>query len=205
MISQDTWHLRGDYFENCNCEVLCPCIVAGAQAVPTEGHCDVGFAFHIEEGDFNGIPLGGLNFVVVAYTPGIMGEGNWSTAVYIDERADPSQRDSLSRVLSGEVGGPAERWMRLTGAFLGVKFSPIVYVAQGNSRTVSIPEIMDFSVEGIVAARRTEPMRLDNTEHPVNSSLALARGTASTYSDHGMRWDNTGKNGHYAPFEWRWP
>ena len=35
--------------------------------------------------------------------------------------------------------------------------------------------------------------------------LALARGTASTYSDHGMTWDNTGKNGHYAPFEWSWP
>jgi hypothetical protein len=24
----------------------------------------------------------------------------------------------------------------------------------------------------------------------------------STFNDHGMRWDNSGKNGHYAPINW---
>ena len=61
-MATDRWRLKGDYFENCNCEVLCPCVVAGAAAVPTEGHCDVGFAFHIDEGEFNGVALNGLNF-----------------------------------------------------------------------------------------------------------------------------------------------
>jgi hypothetical protein len=200
------WRLKGDYFENCNCEILCPCIVQGAEAVPTEGHCDVGFAFHIEEGDFNGTILNGLNFAVIAYTPGIMGAGNWSTAVYIDEAADEGQREALGSILSGRMGGPAERWMLLTANFLGIKYSPITYVAEGRTRSVSIPEIMNFSVEGIMSSRRaTEPMRLENTSHPVNSSLALARGTGSTYTDYGMSWDNTGKNGHYSTFEWRWP
>jgi len=27
----------------------------------------------------------------------------------------------------------------------------------------------------------------------------------STFSDHGMRWDNSGKNGHYAPIRWSGP
>lgn len=204
-MTTDRWRLKGDYFENCNCEVLCPCIVPGSGAVPTEGHCDVGFGFHIDEGEFNGVALNGLNFVVIAYTPGIMGEGNWSTAVYIDQRADQQQREALGRIVSGEMGGPAERWMRLTSNFLGIKYSPITYVAEGRTRSVSIPEIMDFNVEGIVAGRREEPMMLENTGHPVNSSLALARGTGSTYTDHGMSWDNTSKNGHYSAFEWRWP
>ncbi len=204
-MATDRWHLKGDYFENCNCEVLCPCVVAGAAAVPTEGHCDVGFAFHVQEGTFNRVTLNGLNFVVVVYTPGVMGEGNWTTAVYVDQRAGLPQRQAMGRILSGEMGGPAERWMRLTGNFLGIKHSPITYVAQENTRSVSIPAIMDFKVEGIVAGRRTEAMRLENTGHPVNSSLALARSTGSTYTDHGMSWDNTRKNGHYSPFEWRWP
>ena len=204
-MATDGWRLKGDYFENCNCEVLCPCIFGGAAAVPTQGHCDVGFAFHIDEGEFNGVTFNGLNFVVIAYTPGIMSEGNWSTAVYIDQRADQRQRDALDRILSGEMGGPAERWMRLTGNFRGVKHSPITYTVEGHTRSVSIPGVMDFNVEGIVAGRRTEPMRLENTGHPVNPSLALARGTRSTYTDHGMTWDNTGKNGHYSTFEWRWP
>ncbi len=205
-MADDRWHLKGDYFENCNCEVLCPCIIGGGPAVPTEGHCDVGFAFHVEEGDLNGVSLNGLSFVVIAYTPGIMSEGNWSTAVYIDRMADEQQREALGRILSGGLGGPAERWMRLTGNFLGIKYVPIAYVAQGRARSVSIPEIMDFHVEGIMAGRRAkEPMRLVNTGHPVNADLALAKGIRSTYTDHGMSWDNTGKNGHYSTFEWRWP
>ena len=104
-MTTDRWRLKGDYFENCNCEVLCPCIVLGVAAVPTEGHCDVGFAFHIDRGNFNHVSLDGLNFVVTAYTPGIMSEGNWSTAVYVDQRADQQQREALGRILSGEMGG----------------------------------------------------------------------------------------------------
>ena len=204
-MAGDRWRLKGDYFENCNCEVLCPCIVHGAKAVPTEGHCDVGLAFHIEEGDFNGLDLSGLNFVVIAYTPGMMSAGNWSTAVYIDQRADQEQREALGRILSGQLGGPAERWMRFTGNFLGLNHTPIDYRAEGHTRSVYIPEIMDFRVDGIMAGRNTEPIRLENTSHPVSSSVALARGTHNTYADHGMRWDNTGKNGHYSAFEWRWP
>ena len=93
--------------------------------------------------------------------------------------------------------------MRLTENFLGTRYVGIAYSARGRTRRVSIPEVMDFAVEGIRATRRsTRPMCLHNTAHPVNPTLALARGTSSTYADHGMRWDNTGKNGHYSSFNW---
>lgn len=205
MTSEERWSLRGDYFENCNCEILCPCIVRGGPAVPTEGHCDVAFAFHIEEGDYQGVALDDLNFVVVAYTPGIMGDGDWTLANYVDERADQFQRAALERILSGDLGGPFERWMGLTSNYLGTRFCPITYTSKGHRRSVSIPDIIDFNIEGVVVGRRTEAMRLENTGHPVSSSLALATGTSSTYSDHGMVWDNTGRNGHYSTFQWTWP
>jgi hypothetical protein len=40
--------------------------------------------------------------------------------------------------------------------------------------------------------------------HPVApDKLALAVGSkGSTFADHGMRWDNSGKNGHYSPISW---
>ena len=40
--------------------------------------------------------------------------------------------------------------------------------------------------------------------HPVApDKMAMAVGSSgSTYADHGMRWDNSGKNGHYAPISW---
>ena len=33
--------------------------------------------------------------------------------------------------------------------------------------------------------------------------MALAMGrSGSTFADYGMRWDNSGRNGHYAPISW---
>jgi hypothetical protein len=203
-MAEISWSLRGDYFENCNCEVLCPCI-HNPRAEPTAGHCDVALAFHIHAGRFNDTALDGLNFLVVLWTPTVMADGHWKTAVYIDERANTQQRDALSQILSGSVGGPAERWMRLTETFLGTRYVPMTYTRASKTRRVTVPAVIDFNIEGIQARGQQDVMTLTNTAHPVNASLALAKGTGSTYTDHGMRWDNTGKNAHYAPFHWQWP
>ena len=158
------------------------------------------FAFHVEEGDCNDVDLKGLNFVVVMYTPGKMSDPNWTMAVYIDERADSEQRATLSNILSGEIGGPMERWMAQTSNYLGIKYVPINFKAEGNTRSVFIPGVMDFNVEGIIRNPQTHPMRLENWK-PWAPSLVMARGTRNTYTDHHMSWDNTGKNGHYARFQ----
>ncbi len=202
----DKWNLEGEYFENCNCQILCPCVIPGSSGEPTEGHCDVGFAFRIGQGEHNGVSLDGLVFVIAAYTPGTMGAGNWTTAFYVDQRANPGQREALGRILSGEIGGPMAAWMSLTTDFKGTKYVEIDFRARGLERSVVIPGIMEFHIEGIKAGpRRRSPLRLENTGHPVSSKLALAKGAGSTYNDHGMAWDNTGRNAHYARFQWSWP
>src|SRR5215510_14217287 len=93
------WHLSGDYFENCNCSVVCPCLVSKAPPLtsrPTEGVCDVGVIFHIENGRYGDVPLDGLNVALAIHTPGPMGEGNWTVGAYIDERADVKQTEALN-------------------------------------------------------------------------------------------------------------
>ena len=63
MATQKKWQLSGDYFENCNCDVVCPCLVspnAPLTAQPTQGACDVAIAFHIDRGDYDGVPLDDL-------------------------------------------------------------------------------------------------------------------------------------------------
>ena len=72
MAEQVQWHLTGDYFENCNCTVVCPCLVSKAApltARPTEGVCDVPLIFHIESGKYGNTSLDGLNVVVAVHTP----------------------------------------------------------------------------------------------------------------------------------------
>jgi hypothetical protein len=88
------WHLSGDYFENCNCSVVCPCLVSKAPR-PTEGVCDVAVIFHIENGRYGDVTLDGLNVARAIHTPGPMGEGTAPTSTNVPtknkrKRSEPS-------------------------------------------------------------------------------------------------------------------
>src|SRR5690349_21363172 len=77
MADKVQWQLSGDYFENCNCSVVCPCLVSKAAPLtsrPTEGVCDVPLVFHIYRGSYDAIALDGLNVALAIYTPGPMAE-----------------------------------------------------------------------------------------------------------------------------------
>src|SRR5438270_514728 len=115
------WHINGEYFENCNCDVLCPCITSSLQGKADQERCYVSFAIHIEDGASDSVRLDGLNAVLVMDSPQVMGTGGWRLAAYLDERATDEQRAELGAVLSGERGGPPELVKSLIGEQLGVK------------------------------------------------------------------------------------
>ena len=58
---------------------------------PTRGVCDVPLMIHIDKGRYGDISLDDLNVVLVMHTPGPMGEGDWTVAAYVDERANEGQ------------------------------------------------------------------------------------------------------------------
>ena len=200
------WQLTGDYFENCNCDVVCPCLVsrsAPLTARPTQGACDVALLFHIDKGTYDQVSLDGLNVALVAHAPGPMGNGNWSVAAYIDERADDGQTAALGAIFTGAEGGPMAAFAPLIATNLGVKRTPIYYTVTGNTRSAQIPGILNMAVEPLPTAHPSGEIWA-GIGHPVAPErLALAVGrSGSTFADHGMRWDNSGKNGHYAPISW---
>ncbi|OGQ00513.1 MAG: hypothetical protein A2Z40_03735 [Deltaproteobacteria bacterium RBG_19FT_COMBO_60_16] len=197
-----SWKVDGEYFENCNCDVLCPCITTNLQGKPTQGHCDVVLAYHIATGKYDGVKLDGLNAVMAATSPGAMALGNWKVAVYLDRRGSPEQRKALEAIFTGAAGGPMAAFSPFVGEILGAKVVPITYESSGTKRRVAVEGIMDLSVEGILGADGKSAMVVDNVAHPCNSSLAIAQGVDSRYTDHGMRWEISGKNGHYSPIHW---
>ena len=72
------WHLSGDYFENCSCSIVCPCLVSSAPpltARPTEGFCNVPLIFHVESGRYGDIVLDGLNVLSSTHL------GSWQTEI----------------------------------------------------------------------------------------------------------------------------
>ena len=206
MATQAKWELSGDYFENCNCDVVCPCLVSAGPpmtARPTQGVCDVALAFHVDKGKYGDVSLDGLNVVVAVHTPGAMGEGNWTLAAYVDARADDRQTEALGAIFSGAVGGPMAIFAPLVAKNLGAKKVAIDYAVTGKKRTVAIPGVMTMAVEPLPSMHPSGETWAA-LGHPVApDKLALAVGSkGSTFADHGMRWDNSGKNGHYAPIQW---
>ena len=206
MAAQAKWQLSGDYFENCNCDVVCPCLVSPAAPFtsrPTQGTCDVALFFHIDKGSYDTTPLDGLNVAVIGHAPGPMGAGNWTIAAYIDERADDQQTAALGAIFGGAEGGPMAAFAPLIGTHLGAKKVAIRYSINGKSRSAEIVGILQMAVEPLPTMHPSGETWAA-LGHPVApDKMALAVGIAgSTFADHGMRWDNSGKNGHYAPINW---
>jgi hypothetical protein len=132
-----------------------------------------------------------------------MGDGNWSVAAYIDERADDRQTDALGAIFTGAAGGPMAAFAPLIGTNLGAKKVAITYRIEGNRRSAESPDLLRMAVEPLPTLHPGGEMWA-SLGHPVSpDKLALAVGAqGSTFSDHGMRWDNSGRNGHYAPINW---
>lgn len=200
------WRLTGDYFENCNCDVVCPCLASPAApltARPSQGECDVLLAFHIDAGSYGGVTLNGLNVALAVLAPGPMADGNLAVAAYIDERADEQQTSALGTIFTGAEGGPMAAFAPLITRQLGIKKVPIRYAIQGKARSVEIPGIVHMAVEPLPTLHPSGEIwaALGHPVAPDRLALAVGR-TGSTFADYGMRWDNSGKNGHYAPISW---
>jgi hypothetical protein len=201
-----SWEMTGDYFETCSCDYLCPCIPSNLAGKATKGWCNFAMVFHIERGYSDAIKLDGLTFAVIGHTPEIMGKGNWSVGLIVDDRASAQQKQAIATIASGQAGGPPAILTGVVGTLLGVESRPIQFTKNGLRRSVSIPNLLDQACEGVPsAANPDEPLHIDNTLHPANSRLALAKATSSHLHAFGLDWDDTSgnNNGHFAPFNWR--
>src|SRR5579862_5957636 len=97
------WRMKGTVLIACNCDYGCPC---NFNARPSHGNCEGGWTWHVTEGTYGDLSLAGLIFSVFVKWPGAIHEGNGEALILIDERADRAQREALSTLVTGEVGGP---------------------------------------------------------------------------------------------------
>jgi len=200
------WQVRGNYIETCNCDYLCPCTPSNLAAQPTKGHCDAALFYHIDQGHFGNVRLDDLNFAVILHAPGKMIEGNLSVGVITDARASAEQQEALVAIASGQGGGPMSGLGPLVGTFLGVETGTFTHQVNGMTHAVSVGDILDQECEGVPSVvKPDESLYIDNTLHPTNARLALAKATRSHLHVFGINWDDTSgtNNGHFAPFNWQ--
>jgi len=199
------WNVSGEYMETCNCAFLCPCIISNLTARPSDGDCKAAVALRIDQGDKDGVKLDGLSFIVVLHSPGAMAEGNMTVGLIVDDRASDKQVEAISAIATGAAGGPMAALAPLVGRIAGVERRPIRFDSDGLKRSVQAGELLDQACEGIASAVAPgEAIAIDNTAHPVNRRLSLARATRSNLHAFGLDWNDTSgtRNGHFAPFSW---
>jgi len=198
------WHLKGTYFENCNCNMVCPCSTSGLTMPADNERCWVVLAFHVDSGRVDSVDVGNLTVAVLADTPREMLSGKWRVGVFMDAAASPQQAEKLGAVFSGQLGGPMAGLAPLIGEMLGMETVPIRYQDEGRRHRVKIGDAVDIEIEDFVPPQSTtgEVSKLTGLFHPANSTLTIAKAARARIKAFGLEFSNDGKNGHSAPFSW---
>jgi hypothetical protein len=209
MAQASRWSISGEYFENCSCDVVCPCEISPGgflTAMPDNGYCNVVLVFHVSEGRYGDIDLADRNVVMAARTTRPMAEGNWTAAMYLDERATGEQQEALGAIFGGAAGGPPSALAPLIGQNLGVKLVPIEYRNEGKKRSARIGSILDANIQAVPAAV-PDAVVIKLNANPLfpGEDWVQAYGVQTTFSDHEFQWDLTGKCADYSLFRWSGP
>jgi hypothetical protein len=198
-----SWNLKGSYFENCNCDSVCPCTTSGFAQHADNDRCLPVFAIHVDSGTIDGMDVSGLNTVMVMDTPKNMAEGGWQVGLIIDSTASDEQADALAKVLGGQAGGPMGALAPLVGEMLGIERAPVEYVNDGVIHSVKAGDAVDIEIQDTQLSEGGSAAGLTNIDfHPMGPNLTIARANRARINAFGKSWDNNGKNGHAAPFSW---
>ena len=195
------WSLKGNYFETCSCELMCPCNMSFDHGA-TYDYCRVTLVFDVKEGEIEGTDVSGRTVAVIADTPKVMTEGNWRLGMFVDDGASDAQVEELAAVFGGQKGGPMAGLVPLVGEVLGVERAPIEVLEDGLRHSVRIGDAIDFEIEDIVpfGIETGQPVRLVGVFHPVASELTAAEAKRSSINAFGIQYE--GKTGLSSPFSW---
>ena len=197
------WRLEGTYFENCNCDMVCPCTTSGLSAPADDDRCNVVLIFHIDSGEVDGVDVSGLSVGMAADTPALMSEGQWRVGLFMDGTASPEQTEALSAVFSGQRGGTLAAVAPLIGEMLGVETARIEYADEGLRHRVKVADLLEIEVEDFVSPMDStgKGVRVSGVGFPADT-LAAGRAITSRMNAFGLAFSNEGKNSFSAPFSW---
>ena len=199
-----SWSVEGRYFENCSCEVVCPC--TASLALPADNdYCRVVLAFHVDRGEVDGVDVSDTNVAAVAESGRYMFEGNWRLGLLIDDGATEEQAGKLGAVFSGQLGGPMAALAPLVSEVMGVERVPMEFSSLEGHHKLTLGDLGQASVEDVVPVgiETGEPARLIGVFHPVGPELTIAKADDdSGVQAFGTLFGGGGKSGFSHAFTW---
>ena len=197
-----SWSIKGEMVVNCNCTVFCPCVISLGRHPPTEGYCQAWFGLRIDEGEFEGADLSGLNVGLLLDIPGLMWRGNYAMAGYIDERASAAAYDGLIQILTGQAGGSTFVFGLLVSNVLGFERTPVEYETQGKTRRIRAGKQILGEVAPIEGKDPESSVVITNSEYWPGADITVAQAERGRVRAFGRVWNFDGRSAEIMSVSW---
>lgn len=189
------WKMSGELEESCSCDAACPCWFGSH---PTKMTCGGGQVLFIDHGSYGTVSLDGLAFGEFVQSPEgkSMAEsiGDWKFGyVYIDEKANPDQRQALERIAAQVFPPtPADR--------LKVRYVGIARTIEGTEHRVTVGQYGSFSAHLLAGGLSGAP-KISNPPlaDPIHKEFSQGITTKQAYHD-AASWDFSNSNYMYTKF-----
>jgi hypothetical protein len=98
----------------------------------------------VDDGQFDGVSLGGVKWAVAYHWPGPLHEGNGTVKPYFDPSTSGEQLNALGQILTGQAGGS---WFELVASIVTTlkdpAIVPIDFQVSGKTGTVTIGDTIE--------------------------------------------------------------
>ena len=214
MVEIPQWHVAGDWFDVCSCDIACPCIFGQP---PTNNVCQCVLAYRIREGYFGDVTLADLKLVLVATFEGNLWASQatgFKLGLFVDSRANPRQQEALQMVFSGQAGGTPARISAIWGPpeVVGMEVVPIDFEVASDLAfwRAEVPGKVLARAEALTGPMTPPGQRVQLLNAPgseVGPGQVATWGKATTHRVDalGLKWEADGKSSKHIPFDWSGP
>jgi hypothetical protein len=204
MAKKSEWSISGDCTEACTSPPVCPYYWGSSTPVDLHGginQCEGAFTFHIKDGHYNDVDLGGLNAGFGFNSPvgGTAVTDPWKTILYIDSKADARHSAALEDIFR-------TCWATM-GEVLKVKREPISFAKEpvGNA---SGPGYRHRVTWGKTYSMKAEPIMTANgfprfISGMMNGKIYVGKSIENKFYDPDLprgEWDRPGMSNTYYEF-----
>lgn len=194
------YDITGSLLEACSCGAPCPCWIGED---PDGGKCDAFLAYRIDTGAINNVDCAGVAFAIVALVPGNILKGNWKIAVYVSDKAKPTQKQAILDAWTGKLGGPLADLAKLIGEVKGVHDAPIEFKLEKGKGTLTVGTQVDAEMSPYTDAKGN-PTTMGSTIFTTipGSPAYVAKATRHKVDipEYGMQWVFENRNAVQGSF-----
>jgi hypothetical protein len=169
---------------------------------PTEDRCQTWAGVRIDEGHIDTVDLSGINVGLMMDLPGIMARGNWTAALFVDDRASIQAVKGLTRIFTGRVGGTTHLLSILVGQFLGVHQVSISYETQGEKRIISLDKYGGGVISPVRGKEQGQNVVIRNSEYWIGSDVIVSCADKSRFRGFGRNWNLAGRSAEIVKLDW---